>query len=373
MATGSYDDFFGALRQRESSGNYAVVNSAGYAGAYQFGEAALFDLGYAARDSNLFDNRYTSGFTGKNGITSLQDFLSDKAEQDVAAASWFQMLWSRIRAADLEFYDGQTLNGVLLTKSGMIAASHLAGTGGLKTFIQSGGTKSAQDSNGTSVVNYLKLFAGYETPSTFIDNLEKGNSVKGGPGNDVFFTRAGDDRIDAGAGIDTARFSGSRAEYSIAADGSTTTVTSQREGHDTLTGVERLQFADGTLALDLQGSAGQAYRIYQAAFDRTPDADGLRYWIETMDTGATLLKVAQGFVGSSEFVSVYGAGVGNADYIARLYENVLGRAGEAGGIAYWEDRLVGGATKAEVLAGFSESAENILGVSASIADGIWYV
>jgi len=261
MATGSYDDFFGALRQRESSGNYAVVNSAGYAGAYQFGEAALFDLGYSARDPNLFDNRYTGGFTGKNGITSLQDFLSDKAEQDVAAASWFQMLWSRIRAADLEFYDGQTLNGVLLTKSGMIAASHLAGTGGLKTFIQSGGTKSAQDSNGTSVVNYLKLFAGYETPSTFVDNLEKGNSVKGGNGNDVFFTRAGDDRIDAGAGIDTARFAGSRAEYSIASDGSTTTVTSQREGHDTLTGVERLQVADGTLALDLQGGARQASRI----------------------------------------------------------------------------------------------------------------
>ena len=137
--------------------------------------------------------------------------------------------------------------------------------------------------------------------------------------------------------------------------------------------MERLQFDDGILALDIEANAGQAYRIYQAAFARTPDNDGLKYWIEALDTGITLLDVARGFVASAEFQSVYGANPSNLSLVEKLYENVLGRSGEAAGISYWENELnSGNRDQARVLVDFAESAENIMGVAPAIAEGIFF-
>lgn len=260
-SAGDYDDFFAAMRQRESSDNYKAVNSYGYLGAYQFGEAALIDLGYAPRDGNVYDNVFSAGFLGKNGIDSRQEFLNSPFEQDAAASAWFALLWSRIRYNDLEFYDGQTLNGVLLTKSGMIAASHLVGTGGLLTFIRSGGTSYQKDAYGTGIVDYLTLFANYETPASFLNNVEKPNSLKGGSGADTFFGGAGNDVIDGGDGVDTARYSGLSSGARIAVADGAVTVTTREGGTDTLISIEWLAFDDGVIAAGGGGGVRQ-FRHY---------------------------------------------------------------------------------------------------------------
>jgi hypothetical protein len=140
-----------------------------------------------------------------------------------------------------------------------------------------------------------------------------------------------------------------------------------------LTGVERLTFADGVLALDIDGAAGQAYRIYQAAFNRSPDLTGLGFWIGQMDQGASLGAVAAGFVASPEFALAYGAAPTNLRLVEQFYQNVLRRPGEQGGIQFWVDVLDRElATVAEVLAGFSESPENQAAVLAVIGQGINY-
>lgn len=198
----TYDTFFAAIRARESSGNYAAVNTFGYLGAYQFGEAALVDLGLAVRDANPFNNDYSRGFTGKFGIGTKAEFLASETAQDQAAAEWWTLLWNRIRFNDIEFYDQQTLNGVKLTKTGMIAASHLLGTGALIDFIESGGTDVGGDAFGTRITEYLKLFAGYETPAAFLNNLGKKNVIAGGSRNDQLNGFAGDDSLNGGAGND---------------------------------------------------------------------------------------------------------------------------------------------------------------------------
>ncbi|MBC7683843.1 MAG: DUF4214 domain-containing protein [Bdellovibrionales bacterium] len=121
----------------------------------------------------------------------------------------------------------------------------------------------------------------------------------------------------------------------------------------------RLRFSDTSIALDVDGVAGKAYRIYRAAFGRAADIAGLNYWIVAMDGGATFDAVAADFSQSAEFKALYGATPSNADIVARLYQNVLGRKGDAAGVAYWnallDKKLV---TTAQVLAAFSESAEN---------------
>jgi hypothetical protein len=132
-----------------------------------------------------------------------------------------------------------------------------------------------------------------------------------------------------------------------------------------------LVFSDATVALDINGTAGQAYRIYQAAFNRTPDNGGLKYWIGIMDSGVPLTSVSGGFIASAEFQKLYGTNPSNELFVTKLYDNVLHRTPDAGGYKYWVDLLnTGGIDKVSTLVNFSESNENQAGVIGVIQNGI---
>jgi hypothetical protein len=102
----------------------------------------------------------------------------------------------------------------------------------------------------------------------------------------------------------------------------------------------------------------QAARLYTAAFGRAPDDAGLAYWTKALQSGTPLVDIARGFCASDEFKSHYGSSDHQA-LVTGFYENVLGRAPDAAGTAYWTDALDRGtATQAQVLCGFSECIEN---------------
>ena len=184
---------------------------------------------------------------------------------------------------------------------------------------------------------------------------------------------AGNDTLDGGAGIDTAIYNAARAACTVTQTGEGWSVASPGSGLDSLVGIERLKFSDETVALDITGTAGQAYRVYQAAFDRTPDLGGLGFWIHAVDNGASLRQVAEGFVGSAEFKAVYGANPTSTQIVGKMYENVLHRAGELSGMAFWVDVLDSGrGTAADVLAGFSDSPENQVGLMGVMGNGFAY-
>jgi hypothetical protein len=144
-----------------------------------------------------------------------------------------------------------------------------------------------------------------------------------------------------------------------------------------LVGVERLGFADKAVALDTDGVAGQAYRVYKAAFNRDPmagDTAGLGFWIDRMDNAMDLIEVSARFVDSNEFRSLYGTNPTNEQFLTKLYQNVLGRQPEASGYNWWLNELNTNPqkTKAKVLADFAESSENQTGVINLIGNGITY-
>jgi VCBS repeat-containing protein len=138
--------------------------------------------------------------------------------------------------------------------------------------------------------------------------------------------------------------------------------------------VERLSFTDGTIAYDISGIAGQAYRLYKAAFDRIPDHGGLGFWIGALDNGALMTDVAYGFTHSAEFISQYGAEISDEEYVDLLYANVLDRQADQGGYDFWIGHMdAGRLTREQVLIEFSESAENQANVIDLIINGIQYV
>ena len=116
----------------------------------------------------------------------------------------------------------------------------------------------------------------------------------------------------------------------------------------------------------------EASRLYQAAFNRTPDTQGLDYWTSLLDQGNTPLYDAAGFAQSSEFAGLYG-GLGNGAFVDALYQNVLHRAGDATGRSFWTDALNNGRSKAQVLLGFSDSPENRVATASTTHDGWVFV
>jgi len=135
-----YVGFKEAIAFKESRGNYKKVNSLGYLGKYQFGEATL--------------NRIR--------IYDTQDFLNDpELQEDAFYALCSLNKWILIR--DIKRSVGKTINGVEITESGILAAAHLAGAGNVKKYLRSNGEANARDAFGTNVHHYMKRFAGYDT------------------------------------------------------------------------------------------------------------------------------------------------------------------------------------------------------------------
>lgn len=201
---------------------------------------------------------------------------------------------------------------------------------------------------------------------------DAGVRYTGGHGSDVVRSGKGNDTIDGGSGLDTVVFTGNREGYTVVKTAAGITVGGAL-GQDTLAQVERVVFGDKGIAFDTGGVAGQAFRLYQAAFDRAPDAFGLGFWISRLDLGVSLATVAGGFTSSSEFTDMFG-GQGTASVVAKLYANILKRPGDTDGVAFWSgvlDRHE--ATIADVLAGFSESPENIANTVGVMQNGLEYL
>jgi hypothetical protein len=98
-------------------------------------------------------------------------------------------------------------------------------------------------------------------------------------------------------------------------------------------------------------------RLYFAYFRRIPDYDGLMYWVNDLAQGGSLLGISNAFATSAEFIDTYGS-LDNAAFATLVYQNVLGRDPEAGGLTYWTDQLNGGLSRGQMMIGFSDSAEN---------------
>lgn len=239
-------------------------------------------------------------------------------------------------------------------------------------------------SSGNAYVNYwADIDYKYEAIKAAIganDNLIGGSSVITGTG--VADRLMGDKTnrvIDGLGGIDTVVYASSSTQARIVTTGNheTNVMTLARSNlGDTLTNVERLKFIDTHIALDVSPdqNAGSVYMLYKAAFNRAPDASGMGYWLNQIDGGKHIVTdIATGFVNAPEFTAKYGVNPSNTAYVDSLYQNVLGRVGDAGGIAYWNQELnAQRMTKAYVLEQFATLAEGAQLVAPLIANGIAY-
>jgi len=190
------------------------------------------------------------------------------------------------------------------------------------------------------------------------------DKLYGDEGNDTLFGGEGDDFIHGGEGTDTALYQGKFQEVKASMTKGGQLIIKGGEGTDTFEQVERVELTDSAIVfdkVDMGGVAGQAYRLYQAAFDRFADKDGLAYWVNDLSQGkGDLAWLAKNFMLSDEFKATYGALETLSDdaFLTLLYQNVLHREADAEGFAYWKAELAQGGARENVLASFADSAEN---------------
>jgi Ca2+-binding RTX toxin-like protein len=139
------------------------------------------------------------------------------------------------------------------------------------------------------------------------------------------------------------------------------------EGADTISGGAGSDTLEGGSGRDMllgggfdavfDPAAATVYRLYRATLDRAPDTAGHLGWTAALTGGGRPLDaVARGFVNSLEFQKTYGNTTDQA-FMTLLYNNVLDRAPDAGGLRGWTDRLATGTSREQVVTGFSESRE----------------
>lgn len=138
-----------AMLNRESSGNYRAVNNIGYAGGYQFGAAALEDLGYLVPGASAGGNaamRNPANWTGRNGVSSLDGWLSNRPAQDTAFRELASRNYTTLRR--IGRINDDTPQAEV---AGLLAASHLLGAGGAAENLNS------VDANGVSGNEYFQI------------------------------------------------------------------------------------------------------------------------------------------------------------------------------------------------------------------------
>lgn len=208
-----------------------------------------------------------------------------------------------------------------------------------------------------------------------IKGYDGNDTLNGNGGDDTFLADTGSDTIDGGSGTDKVIYVRSKDSYDISVKDGVITVKENRTDVDTLTHMERVVFNDGTqLALDvgIGEHAGAAYRLYQAAFDREPDTNGLSFWTKALDSGAPLSQIAEGFVASNEFKTLNPGSEQNS-LINNYYLHVLHRTADDSGLQYWGNAMANGMKANELLTAFSESQENINNTATDLHNGVWLV
>lgn len=179
---------------------------------------------------------------------------------------------------------------------------------------------------------------------TVVNGSTTADTLKGGAGNEAFITEQGNDNLDGGAGTDIAVFVGPFRNYALTLGGSTsatstvrdTTTGANSDGTDTVVNVERLQFANESLALDLglSQAGGKALLTMAATLGAAFPTD--KAWAGTFlrffDSGASIAD-GTSLLFAAGIMQAIAGGSDNASIVKLVYTNVNGSAPSAATLA----------------------------------------
>jgi Ca2+-binding RTX toxin-like protein len=227
-------------------------------------------------------------------------------------------------------------------------------------------------------------------------NANAGNDLlQGGDGNDRLMGGTGSDVLYGGNGIDTAVYAEAGGRYfatydaALVRNATLSVHDAQSSDVDTLSSIEQLAFMDRGASLDellmafrsrygafnaesdaivslslgmdlhhiaLTEDQADVARLY-SVFGRTPEYQGLNYWLTQQAMGSSYAEIRDAFLNSSEAIQRYNV-LGDRDFVLDLYKTLLHRTGEESGVSYWNTLQQGGLSRTAVVDSFVNSRES---------------
>lgn len=111
-----------------------------------------------------------------------------------------------------------------------------------------------------------------------------------------------------------------------------------------------------TVSAETNNTEKFVVRLYEKVLNRKPDNDGLKYWVNNIQSGKfTILHVStDGFFNSKEYLKKKTT---NEQFVKSCYNTFLDREPEKSGFNYWVKKLKNGVSRNDVLKGFAYSKE----------------
>jgi hypothetical protein len=174
---------------------------------------------------------------------------------------------------------------------------------------------------------------------------------------------AGDTTVlHGGQGSDIVSFAGNREDYMVTAHNGHLMVASKADPGSAIrvVNVEQLQFGNELVTVQNHESVNTLTGLYNMVLGRQADVGGMSFWADARDAGATWGTIALGFVGAAERHTAGTTFNGNAEHdVTVLFDALFHRAPDAEGLAFWSAALKNGASLAQVASGFVESVEMV--------------
>jgi len=140
----NYSRFKLSLARMESRNNWLEYNRYGFIGKYQFGKSALEATGYS--HVNYREFRTNPGIFPEKEQEKAMDILLKLNESSLSD------LFNR--------FVGFSINdSIRITRAGILAAAHLAGSANVRQYLESFGSHERSDRMGTSISDYLYRFS----------------------------------------------------------------------------------------------------------------------------------------------------------------------------------------------------------------------
>jgi len=209
----------------------------------------------------------------------------------------------------------------------------------LMSYTSSGGPYSAFNDYDIAALNWIYGGDGL-AGNLGIGSISGGRYWTGSEGNDTLKGEAGNDYLDGGSGIDTTVYDKVHTQYTISASGSSHEIRDNSSGDtDILSNIERLEFSDLSVALDLEGHAGTTAKVIGAVFGA--EAVSIKEYVgiglQLLDDGSSAEELMQLALNAK-----LGAGFSSLDEINLLYQNLVETTPSTADQDYWVNVISSG-------------------------------
>lgn len=145
----NYSSYAQTVGQRESNGDYKAVNTLGFLGKYQFGAAALEDMGLIKKGASRGGNKVLNDPSNWTIAGGKEAFLNNAELQEQTMANYTKQNFRSLKR--LGVINEETTPEKI---AGYLASAHLVGPGGAAALSRG---EIRKDAYGTSAQSYFKL------------------------------------------------------------------------------------------------------------------------------------------------------------------------------------------------------------------------